>query len=390
MKDNSCSQIRIITRITAIACIIGMFLSYKLWLGERMFPLTPLVDFLPSLHHPFDILLFCISIGLLVCIAILRNPQRFIIAFIICALLLAILDQNRWQPWFYQYVLMLFVVSFFNFRCDDTKQQQAIVTIFKLMIAAVYFWSGLQKMNPHFITDTYPWLMEPIANHMSETSIRNIDWLGKAFPIVEILTAIALFLSPTKKAALVLLFIMHLFILAVLGPFGHNYNPVVWPWNFAMMGFAYILFLKSDSFTTANIKSMLHFHSLKIVAILFIMMPLLNFFNAWDSYLSHNLYSGNTSGGVIYISDNVEAKLPAAIKQYSKGEMNMNQINIKYWCMIELGVPAYPEKRNFAAVTKTFYKYATDSSEIYFMFTPKLKLSELSQGFTRDAKEVSP
>ena len=56
---------------------------------------------------------------------------------------------------------------------------------------------------------------------------------------------------------------------------------------------------------------------------------------------------------------------------------------------MELGVPAYPEKRNFVGVTKTFYKYAIDSSEIYFMFTPKLKLSELSQGFTRDSEEVS-
>lgn len=183
MKDNSCSQIRIITRIIALACIMSMLLSNKLWLGERMFPLTPIVDFLPVINHPFDIILFCITISLLVCIVILRNPQKFIIAFIVCAILLAILDQNRWQPWFYQYVLMLFVVSFFNFRCDDTKQQHAIVTIFKLMIAAVYFWSGLQKLNPHFITDTYPWLMEPITNHMSETGIRNIDWLGKLFQL---------------------------------------------------------------------------------------------------------------------------------------------------------------------------------------------------------------
>lgn len=389
MKDNSCAQIRIITRIIAVACLISMLLSYKLWLSDRMFPLTPAFEFLPELHHPFDIILFCVTILLLICITILRNPQKFIIVFLISALLLAILDQNRWQPWFYQYALMLFIVSFFDFRCDDTKQQQAIVTIFKLMIGAIYFWSGLQKLNPNFITDTYPWLMEPITNHMSEVEISKIDWLGKAFPIIEMLTGIGLFLSPTKKGAIVLLFMMHLFILFVLGPFGHNYNPVVWPWNIAMMLFAFVLFWKSDSIPISHIKSMLHYHSIKIVVFFFIMMPLLNFFNSWDSYLSHNLYSGNTSNGVIYISDAVESKLPNEIKLYSKGEINLNQITIKYWCMMELGVPAYPEKRNFAAVTKNLYKYASDSSEIYFMFTPKLKLSELSQGFNRD-EEVFP
>lgn len=390
MKDNSSSQIKSITRIIALACLSSMLLSYKLWLGNRMFPLTPIVDFLPAVNHPFDIILFCITGILLICIATFKNSKKFILTFIICALLLAILDQNRWQPWFYQYLLMFFVLSFFDLNKNDTKHSEAIVTVLKLMIGAVYFWSGLQKLNPHFITDTYPWLMEPITDQMSENGIRTIDWLGKAFPIIEILTGIALFIPKTKKIAVVLLFLMHLFILYVLGPFGHNYNPVVWPWNIAMMLFAYLLFIKSDSFKIQQLKNIFQFHSIKIVFILFIMLPLFNFFNSWDSYLSHNLYSGNTSNGVIYISDAVELKLPGEIKQYSKGEMNLNQITIKYWCMMELGVPAYPERRNFVDVTKTFYKYANDSSEIYFMFTPKLKLSELSQGFTQDAEEVSP
>lgn len=389
MKDIFCSKIRIITRVSAIACLLSMLLSYKLWLGDRTFPLIPAFDFLPAFHYPFDLILFGITVILLICIAVLRNPQKFIISFLVCAFLLALLDINRWQPWFYQYVLMLCVVSFFNFRCDDTKQQQAIITIFKLMIGAIYFWSGLQKLNPNFIADTYPWLMEPITNHLTENGISNLEPLGKAFPLIEIITGISLFILRTKKIAIVLLFMMHIFILYVLGPPGHNYNPVVWPWNVAMMSFAFILFWKTDSLKIIQIREMLHYHSLKIVALLFIIMPLFNFFNLWDSYLSHNLYSGNTSNGVIYISDNVETKLPSEIKQYSKGEMNLNQITIKYWCMMELGVPAYPEKRNFVAITKTFYKYADDPSEIYFMFTPKLKLNELSRGFTRDDEEVS-
>ncbi len=385
MKNNF--SIAIITKITALACLASMLLSYKLWLGDRLFPLIPVFDFLPSFHHPVDIILFALALWLLLFIIILKKSQKFIIAFLVCAFILSILDQNRWQPWFYQYLIMFFILSFYDFNKNDNRHSEAVITILKLMIGAIYFWSGLQKLNPHFITDTYPWLMEPITNHVTENGIRNIDWLAKVFPLVEISTAIALFFSRTKKLAITLLFLMHIFILYVLGPFGHNYNPVVWPWNIAMMLFAYFLFVKNDSFTISQMKNMLTFHSVKIVAVLFILLPLFNFFNSWDSYLSHNLYSGNTSNGVIYISDAVESRLPPEIKKYSKGEMNFNQITIKYWCMMELGVPAYPEKRNFVGVTKTFYKYASDSSEIYFMFTPKLKLSEFSQGFTRDSEE---
>jgi hypothetical protein len=245
------------------------------------------------------------------------------------------------------------------------------------MIAAIYFWSGLQKMNPNFLADTYPWLMEPLAAKIGETTIKNLDWLGNLFPIIETLTGIALFFSPVKKVAVVLLLLMHLFILFVLGPFGHNYNPVVWPWNIAMMGISFILFFNNESISISQIMETMRYHSLKIVFVLFLMLPLFNFVNLWDSYLSHNLYSGNTSNGVIYISDSVETKLPEKIRQYSLGELNQNQITIKYWCMMELGVPAYPEKRNFEAITTTFYKYATDSSEVYLLYTPKLKVTDL-------------
>ena len=79
MKDNSCIQIRIITRIIAVACLLSMLLSYKLWLGDRVFPLTPAFDFLPVLHHPFDIILFCIAIFLLICITVIRNPGNTIV-----------------------------------------------------------------------------------------------------------------------------------------------------------------------------------------------------------------------------------------------------------------------------------------------------------------------
>ena len=376
MKEISCSHIRLITRIIAIACITGMLLSYKLWSGERSFPLSPVLELIPSLPKPFDSILFGFTLILLLLISISRNPQKYIIAFLVCALILAILDQNRWQPWFYQYLLMFFVLSFFNYRCDDTRHLEAIKTIFKLLIAAVYFWSGLQKMNPNFVADTYPWLMEPLADRIGETTIKNIDWFGNLFPIIETLTGIALFFSPVKKVAVVLLLLMHLFILFVLGPFGHNYNPVVWPWNIAMMGISFILFFNNESISISQIMETLRYHSLKIVFALFLMLPLFNFVNLWDSYLSHNLYSGNTSNGVIYISDSLETKLPEKIRKYSLGELNQNQITIKYWCMMELGVPAYPEKRNFESITSTFYKYATDSSEVYLLYTPKLKVSD--------------
>jgi hypothetical protein len=243
------------------------------------------------------------------------------------------------------------------------------------MIAAVYFWSGLQKLNPHFLTDIFPWLMEPVSSTLGIASEIRFKFLGYGFPLIETGTGICLMIPALQKPAVVLAVIMHCFILFVLSPFGHNYNPVVWPWNIAMIIFVYILFFYESTDPIQNIKSAFGYTSTQLVIFFFVLLPLFNFFNRWDSYLSHNLYSGNTSNGVIYISDNVKNELPEYIKKYAWGEGGQSQINIKYWCMQELGVPAYPEKRNFDAVTDSLHAYTSDRSGIYLLFTPKLKVN---------------
>lgn len=377
VKGNSCSQIIIVTRITGAACLLGMLLSFRLWLGERNFPAVPIVNFLPDLHHPFDIVLPAIAAILLLCIIIFRKSQKFIIGFVVTGVTLALMDQNRWQPWYYQYLLFFFILSFFNYRCDDIKHQTAIITTFKLMIAAIYFWSGLQKLNPHFLTDTYPWLMQPFSEYLGEIFISKTNFLGYSFPLIESLTGVCLLVPALQKTAVISGIFMHIFILFVLSPLGHNYNPVVWPWNIAMIAFLLVLFYNENITDLNKFRNAFRHTSSKIAIGLFVMAPLFNFFNLWDSYLSHNLYSGNTSNGSIYISDSTKKNLPQYLLQYVTSESGENQINIKYWCMMELGVPAYPEKRNFQSITKIFYQYTNDSSSIYLMYNPKLKLKDL-------------
>jgi uncharacterized membrane protein YphA (DoxX/SURF4 family) len=271
---------------------------------------------------------------------------------------------------------MFLVLSFYNFRCDNIRLQKAIITTFKIMLAAIYFWSGLQKLNPRFLSDTFPWLMEPVLSILRINNLNSVIFLGNAFPIFETLTGICLLIPVLQKIAVICAVLMHLFILFVLSPFGHNYNPVVWPWNIVMIIFLILLFFNESKNTLADIRSAFRYNHLKIILTMFVMMPLLNFFNIWDSYLSHNLYSGNTSNGDIYFTNEVKKKLPLNIQSYSVSEPDQSTLNIKYWCMRELGVPAFPEKRNFEAITKTFYKYSNDSSEIYLVYNPKLKAGE--------------
>ena len=56
-----------------------------------------------------------------------------------------LLDQNRVQPWDYQYLFFLFV-----FIVNAKNQRQATVVI-AFIVAATYFYSGLGKLNESFL-----------------------------------------------------------------------------------------------------------------------------------------------------------------------------------------------------------------------------------------------
>lgn len=374
-REKSCNQIRIISKITAAACLLSMALSYKLWIATGNFPLTPAADFLPVLPSLLNYIIAGAIGLLLLSIIIIRNPQKIIILVTILAIFYSAYDINRIQPWFYQYICMFFILSFFDFRCDDVKKQNSIILIFRFMIAGIYFWSGVQKLNPNFISDTFPWLLEPFQVSSPEKYIL----LGKALPLIESISAVLLIINDTKKAACILIILMHLFILFIIGPLGHNYNPVVWPWNITMIFLVLMLFYNEKNISIDDIRTMFRYNFIKFIFLIFCIAPQLNLFNLWDSYLSHNLYSGNTSKGIIEMSESAKNSLPQAIQKnvFPTGE-NKFSLDIKYWCMQEKGVPAYPEKRNFEAVTQKIIALSNNQQDVYLSFKEKLSIKNLS------------
>lgn len=71
---------------------------------------------------------------------------------------------------------------------------------------------------------------------------------------------------------------MHVFILLVLGPVGHRFNVVIWPWNLAMIVFLFILFFRrTEEPALRDIVWGRGFMFQKVALILFGVMPALSF-----------------------------------------------------------------------------------------------------------------
>ena len=111
-----------------------------------------------------------------------------------------------------------------------------------MVVASTYLWSGLQKFNVSFATSVFPFIIEPLL----PPSARPFAQHGAVLiPVVEAAIGVGLLLPKFRNVSVLLGLVMHLGILASIGPWGHNWNTVVWPWNFAMMALLVALFWRT-------------------------------------------------------------------------------------------------------------------------------------------------
>jgi len=349
------------TRIVIASCFfIALVLSKHVWVTTRHFPLIPVFSGLPQIPYPFDYLCLAALALLLVLIAASSAPKFYLISFLSLLAALALLDQCRWQPWAYQYALMLAVLAVFYWKGGKDADQDAALNICRLIIASIYFYSGLQKLNPTFAAHVFPHLVGD-----KQTAATAIIRALAIFPAIgEAAIGLGLLTRKLRNVAVIAAIVMHIFILTKYGPFGYNYNTVVWPWNLAMIAFDVILFWKAD-FSFADVVWRNPFALQKVVLLLVLIMPFFSFFGWWDSYPSWSLYSGNVDGAGIFCSDAVAKQLPGYLQRYiTHVSSNNNLLDVRDWTMGELNVPGYPESRVYRRIGGEVCRLSDNSPEM--------------------------
>jgi hypothetical protein len=337
--------------LAALATAIG--LSYPLWLSEaRYFPVTPLFDFFPAITYPFDYMLLFITI-LVIAVAFIY-PFLFLVNFsLLCLLLiLVIFDLNRLQPWLFHYILILII--FCSIR--DHSKALAIPSL-QLIFSALYFWSGIHKLNPFYFSDVVPWFTQPIGGGAF------FHFLAFLVPFLEIFIAIALLFKSLRLSALIIATIIHLFTLLIIGPFGYNTNTVIWPWNIAMIAFIWLIYYKQEYYLK-NIVHIWRMPSVTLLIVLTVLLPFFHIFNQWPANLSFNLYSGNTNKGILFLGEDVKEMLPDEVSNLVQN----NKIYIQEWAMKELKTPGWVERNTYINVRDFMFDFARDSNEVVLLY----------------------
>jgi len=356
LSFKSLNQIQLVLIFSSIGWLFSKRLSLKLWHNERLLPLVPSVDFFEissSIHNLF----FYSSIILISGLVFFGRNKWYLLIVFLLEFILCLLDQLRWQPWQYQYMLvLLFAFIFFE------KPKCFFYTLI-LLLGCTYFFSGLYKFNGGFLYKVWDKLILKRNLNISPQIIKIplVHYSGLILAFIEVLLGFGiLFINRFRPYIIILAIIMHLMIIVFLSPLVANINHVVIPWNFVMIGYLFII----RNHQAINFKSFLLLKRSYVAILLIVFLPSLNKLNLWPSYMSFKLYTGDQKTMIICKNKN-SVKLDQFAEYSQKYCQNSKMIRTHHWSMQELNVPVPPDERVLLKLARelnkkypnTFIKY---------------------------------
>jgi uncharacterized membrane protein YphA (DoxX/SURF4 family) len=367
------AQMRLILAVICASTMAEMALCPRLWLAARTYPPAPAFGILPPLPAAVDAAVFAALMLLLAWIAAAARPHREIAIWLSLAAGYALWDQTRWQPWLYQNAAMLLVLAISYARPDHPSARPL-----RWMVAAIYIWSGLHKWNSGFVEDVLPWMLEPFGRWLP---VKGGPGLAAAAAAMETALGVALLMPRLRKLAVASAVAMHGFILASLGPWGHNFDSVVWPWNLEMIALLLLLFrpgVKEPQGRPA------------VPVLLFCLLPALSFVDWWDGYLSFSLYSGNNNSAAIYMSDASADRLPDRVQEFvDVPDSGPDELRLSEWSYGELNVPPYAEPRVFREIGRQVCAAVGDPAEMKLIIKHKSTLGRPRREESYDCRQLS-
>jgi uncharacterized membrane protein len=336
----------LILRVTALCWLMAKLIGWRMFTTYRVFPTAPVMNLFDNVPSPVHTFLFILSVLLLLLLLAAPLNKVFLLCLLLCEVFSSLLDQNRLQPWDYQYMFILFI-----YLVNDLKTGKATAA-FLVILASTYVYGGLGKLNTGFLHTIWTkMLLEQFLHVPSKSAL--LPWvqsMGYLAGFFELTAGLCLLFNKTRKISAGALIVMHLFILVFLGPLGLRYNIVVWPWNIAMIVYLYLAGFKTEK---DNALTWQVFRGWNLpVLICWAILPAFNFVGWWDNYLSSGVYSGKLPGMVICIRDTSKCKplQRYCMKDYrgvcSGGEV----VNLQYWSMAETKMAPYPEIRSYKKI----------------------------------------
>ena len=349
---------------------IGLFglllvaVTWRLWTPQRDFPQVPLVRAALAVPDVLQLLAAGGMLGGLLAMAALpagRAAWRSLLLFAASMAVLFVCDQQRLQPWAYQFVILALVLA----SCPP----RAAVGLLRLFVVGFYFHSALTKLDYSFLHTLGQQFLATLTGFLGVTLD---DWspttrlaAAAVFPAGELLVAVGLLFPLTRRVALVGSIALHLLLLAILGPWGLHHRPGVLVWNVYFIIQNLLLFwtprAKAPAEVTAtespapnpspdshNAIDRAPWPAVAMVAAA-IVLPCLEPWGLFDLWPSWGLYASSAERIVLQVHRRGQADLPSALADFVEAPSDPADpwltVRLDRWALASLAAPIYPQAR---------------------------------------------
>lgn len=332
-----------------MATCVMLALSWPLWVGASVYPRVPFVVPSPDLGRPISWLLFGL-LGLSVLAVVSERLWRGAMVVSLATLTWLVLgDQNRLQPWVYQYALTAVALVAASERWG--------LRLSRVFLIAFYFHSGLSKLDYTFAHEMGPVFLR---SGLELAGLSPEKWgeptlvrLSLLMPAFEILVSLLLTFRMTRRVGLVGAVAIHSALLAILGPWGLKHSAIVLVWNAALIAENILLFGARPASPTADLFP--RKQRIPGVAVLFAVVALMPFWERWgfwDTWPSFAVYASHNERTEVFVWNEDLPRLPEMVRRhaYREGETRWSRIDLTGWSWDERGVPPYPQSRTESAV----------------------------------------
>ena len=329
-------------------------MSWPLWGDGGVIPRVP---FVPGLSGPGGWGSWGVFGAILVTIAATMLGRGWRVAAVASALLIGFVvarDQNRLQPWVYQYLVIGLAMA-------GTSRVRGM-RLARCFVASLYFYSGLSKFDVSFVGEMGPTFLETALGLVGLNASGWADW-AKVLAILsmpgwELAIAAGLLARSTRRAATVAAIGQHLGLLLILGPGGLGHSPIVVAWNVAMIVQDGLLFwpelpvLEPANWRTRVVE--LAFLSILIV-------PMGERAGLCDSWPAHALYASHVERTEVWVHEDDVDQLPEGVAR-RLGPIrpdSWRKLDLTNWSRDVRGTPFYPQGRVGNAIAEYLAERST-------------------------------
>ncbi len=181
-------------------------------------------------------------------------------------------------------------------------------------------------------------------------------WCCAGMSLLEIIVGLGLLLRRTQNVAAVLATVMHVLLLATLGPFGLKHAPPVLLWNFYFACSVPLLFIYRKRNPDALSSTQQDRSAGRMIAISVILLfPASGLFGFADNWPAWQLYSPRTDVAMVFVHQESIVDLPEPLQPFVLPPRPLDDwcpVRIDRWSLEATLAPIYPEDRFQLAVAR--------------------------------------